>query len=368
MSLALYICANKSVQGRLIIRFEYTSERVSRIRTISGRQWHSVERYWTIPLDAQTVAKLFKVFENEDLIIEKDTERLMVELKLLPKSDSWYKNVLKRSEEELKLKGYSRQTLKAYLGHIQRFLIYTQKDIDDLSEEDTRKYLVSLLDEKAKSHAYANQAISSIKFLFYDVLKHRNKTSDLPRPKKVHKLPEVLSQKEVNAILNSVSNMKHRVLLLVTYSAGLRVSEVVNLKITDIDSDRMLIHIKQGKGRKDRYTLLSALTLEMLREYARLYRLKDWLFPGEIEEKHLSERSAQKIFETACKRVGIVKDVSVHSLRHSFATHLLEAGTDLRYIQELLGHSNSKTTEIYTHVSEKSIAKIQSLADSLDLK
>lgn len=366
--MALYICANKSVQGRLIIRFEYTSERVSRIRTISGRQWHSVGRYWTIPLEVQTVAKLFKVFENEDLIIEKDTERLMIELKLLPKSDSWYKDVLKRSEEELKLKGYSRQTLKAYLGHIQRFLIYTQKDVDDLSEEDIRKYLVLLLDEKAKSHAFANQAISSIKFLFYNVLKHRYETSDLPRPKKEHKLPEVLSQKEVNAILNSVSNMKHRVLLLVTYSAGLRVSEVVNLKITDIDSDRMLIHIKQGKGRKDRYTLLSALTLEMLREYARLYRLKDWLFPGEIEEKHLSERSAQKIFETACKRAGIMKDVSVHSLRHSFATHLLEAGTDLRYIQELLGHSNSKTTEIYTHVSEKSIAKIQSPADSLDLK
>lgn len=221
-----------------------------------------------------------------------------------------------------------------------------------------------MLDDKAKSHAYVNQVISSIKFFFNDVLKYQNKTSNLPRPKKEHKLPEVLT----NEILNSVLNTKHKVLLLVTYSAGLRVSEVVNLKVTDIDSERMLIHIKQGKGRKDRYTLLSAITLDMLRQYVRQYRLKNWLFPGEIDEKPLTERSAQKIFETACKRSGIIKNVSIHSLRHSFATHLLEAGTDLRYIQELLGHTSSKTTEIYTHVSEKSIAKIQNPADSLDLK
>lgn len=227
--------------------------------------------------------------------------------------------------------------------------------------------MISLLDDKVKSHAYVNQAISSIKFLFYNALKRSANMIDLPRPKKEHKLPEVLSQKEVNAIIKSVENTKHKIILLLTYSAGLRVSEVICLKIQDIDSERMLIHVKQAKGKKDRYTILSKNTLEMLRHYALQYRLKDWIFPGEREGEHLSERSVQKIFENACKRAGIMKNVSVHSLRHSFATHLLEAGTDLRFIQELLGHSSSKTTEIYTHVSAKNIVKIQSPADRLDL-
>jgi len=233
------------------------------------------------------------------------------------------------------------------LGHIRRFLIYTHKSEYDLSNNDVRGYLISLLDDRGKSHAYVNQAISSIKFLFGEVLKQRKKTNDLPRPKKQHKLPEVLSQNEVKTILKSVQNTKHQLMLLITYSAGLRVSEVVNLKIRDIDSERMLIRVSQAKGRKDRYTLLSPVALELLRQYWKQYRLKDWLFPGETEGNHLTERSVQKVFETACKKAGILKDVSVHSLRHSFATHLLEAGTDLRYIQELLGHSNSKTTEVY---------------------
>lgn len=211
MSLALHICTNISVEGQLIIRFEYTSERVNRIRTISGRQWHSKEKYWTIPLEVQTIAKFFKVFNHEDICIEKDTQELLIQLNFLPNIESRYKDVIKRSEEQLKLKGYSPKTLKAYLGHIQRFLLYHQKDVNSLSEEDIRKYLIVLLDDKAKSHAYVNQVISSIKFFFYDVLKHQNKTSNLPRPKKEHKLPEVLTQKEVNEILNSVLNTKHKV-------------------------------------------------------------------------------------------------------------------------------------------------------------
>lgn len=364
--MALNVCINKSLKGQLIIQFDYTAERVTRIKLIPGKRWYSHERYWTIPLQAESVTKLFEIFSDEEFCIEPTTQKVLSRVGVLSNADLRYADVLRRSEEELKLHGYSSKTLKAYLGQIRRFLMYNQKDVNDLANEDIRRYIVSLLDDKAKSHAYVNQAISSIKFLFYDVLKRPNRTVDLPRPKKEHKLPEVLSQKEVNLILKTVQNTKHRVILLLTYSAGLRVSEVVNLKINDIDSQRMLIHVKQAKGRKDRYTLLSTVTLEMLRQYAKQCRLKDWLFPGEIEGKHLSERSVQKVFETACQRAGIIKDVSIHSLRHSFATHLLEAGTDLRYIQELLGHRSSKTTEIYTHVSEKNIARIKSPADSLD--
>ncbi|ERI92174.1 site-specific recombinase, phage integrase family [Clostridiales bacterium oral taxon 876 str. F0540] len=214
-------------------------------------------------------------------------------------------------------------------------------------------------------YSVASQSISSIKFLFTVVLKRNINEVQLYRPKKDKKLPEVLSYQEVSKILEKTINLKHRAILFLVYSAGLRVGEVVNLKISDIDSDRMLIHVKQGKGKKDRYTVLSQIALDELRIYAKKYRPEDWLFEGGDGKGHLTERSVQKIFDKACIAAGIKKDVSVHTLRHSFATHLLEGGTDLRYIQELLGHSSSKTTEIYTHVTEKSITQIQSPLDRL---
>lgn len=182
---------------------------------------------------------------------------------------------------------------------------------------------------------------------------------NIPRPKKIKKLPKILSEKEVVKILNILDNEKHKTILCLTYSAGLRVGEVVNLKCENIDSDRMLIRVDQGKGRKDRYTLLSETALKQLQKYYQLYKPSDWIFPGAKEGKHLSERTVQRVFKNACKKAKITKDVSVHSLRHSFAIHLLERGTDLRYIQELLGHNNSKTTEVYTHVSKKSVEKIK---------
>lgn len=191
---------------------------------------------------------------------------------------------------------------------------------------------------------------------------------EVKRPRKDKKLPVVLSKEEVAKIISSVDNIKHRAILMLVYSAGLRVGEVVRLKPEDIDSKRMLIHIKGSKGRKDRYTLLSEKTLEVLRAYWKKYKPEKWLFGGAREGRYLSIRSVQKIFEQACKRAGIRKEITIHGLRHSFATHLLEGGTDLRYIQELLGHKDSKTTEIYTHVSTQSLGKIKSPLDSIDLK
>lgn len=209
--------------------------------------------------------------------------------------------------------------------------------------------------------------MSAIKFLCQNILNKNDLTIYVPRPRKEHKLPVVINQKEVLRILESVKNEKHHaiLILILIYSAGLRVGEVVRLKIEDIDSERMLIHIKQGKGRKDRYTMLSQVALKILRDYTTRYKPETWLFPGGKENKHLTERSVQKVFENALQKARIKKNVSVHSLRHSFATHLLENGTDLRYIQELLGHESSKTTEIYTHVSEKEVRRIQSPLDRL---
>jgi len=187
----------------------------------------------------------------------------------------------------------------------------------------------------------------------------------LERPKKEKKLPEILSKNEISKLLKAVKNLKHKAILYLVYSAGLRVGEVVKLKPTDIDSDRMLIHIIQGKGKKDRYTILSETALSILRQYVKVYKPEHWLFPGQHPDKHLTERSVQKVFDNARIDAKIRKDVSVHNLRHSFATHLLEGGVNLRYIQELLGHSSSKTTEIYTHVTQKNLSNIISPLDTI---
>jgi len=188
---------------------------------------------------------------------------------------------------------------------------------------------------------------------------------DLERPKKEKKLPEILSKNEISKLLKAVKNLKHKAILYLVYSAGLRVGEVVKLKPTDIDSDRMLIHIIQGKGKKDRYTILSETALSILRQYVKVYKPEHWLFPGQHPDKHLTERSVQKVFDNARIDAKIRKNVSVHNLRHSFATHLLEGGVNLRYIQELLGHSSSKTTEIYTHVTQKNLSNIISPLDTI---
>jgi site-specific recombinase XerD len=207
--------------------------------------------------------------------------------------------------------------------------------------------------------------VSALKFFFYRVLDYPDPIEKLPRPKKERKLPNILSRVEVMRILDAVENPKHKAILVLTYSAGLRLGEVVRLRVEDIDSDRGLIHIRQGKRRKDRYTMLSSHALVVLRAYAREYRPRDWLFPGARPGRHLHERSVQKVFGLAYEKAGIEKSVSVHSLRHAFATHLLERGTDLRYIQELLGHKSSKTTEIYTWVTKRDIGQIKSPLDSL---
>lgn len=265
---------------------------------------------------------------------------------------------------ELKLKGYSSKTQKNYVGHIRRWLNYSDKDISDINTEDIKRYILFLLDNENISTSYADQAISAIKFLYNEVLKQNKDIQGFTRPKKQRKLPNVLSKQEVLRILNSVNNEKHKTILFLIYSAGLRIGEVIKLKIDDILSDRKLIHIRQGKGQKDRYTVLSDVALEQLRKYYKIYKPVIWLFPGQDENRYITERSVQRVFEQACIRAK-VRGATVHTLRHSFATHLLENGVDLRYIQELLGHASSKTTEIYTHVTEKSIKNIQSPLDRI---
>lgn len=267
---------------------------------------------------------------------------------------------------ELVSRKYSPKTIKAYLHYNKDFLRFAKKKPLDVANEDIKNYLFYLADQKDASASTLNLAINALKFYYFIILK-RKFVYEIKRPKKDKKMPVVLSREEVSRIFSSVTNVKHKAILMLTYSAGLRVSEVVKLKVEDIDIQRKLIRIRSGKGRKDRYSILSEVALETLQEYLKEYKPQKWLFLGQRKDKHLTERTTQKIFENACKKAGIRKEVTLHSLRHSFATHLMESGVDIRYIQELLGHKSSKTTEIYTHVSNRDLGKIKSPLDSLKL-
>jgi len=356
----------RGINNKLIVQFPYSEDRVEKIRSVEGRRWDSQHKCWIVPYSQDILEKVLKLFINEKIVADKSlsqTVNLLIKSIKKNKYTLWVKDINEQMITKLKLKGYSFKTIKAYVNHTKRFLRFIKKDPVEVETNDISKYLFYLLDQETCSYSYVNQAVSSIKFLCENVLNKNDLAISIPRPRKEHKLPVVLSQKEVIKILTSVKNEKHRAILTLIYSSGLRVGELVRLRIEDIDSERMLIHIRQGKGRKDRYTMLSKVALKVLRDYIIRYKPETWLFPGGKEGKHLTERSVQRVFESALQKAGISKDVSVHSLRHSFATHLLENGTDLRYIQELLGHKSSKTTEIYTHVSEKDMRRIQSPLD-----
>jgi site-specific recombinase XerD len=212
-----------------------------------------------------------------------------------------------------------------------------------------------------------NQVFNSLRFLYDELYKKPFVIGSLPRPRREAKLPDVLSEDEMKRLFGSVINLKHRTMLMLAYASGLRVSEVVRLRIEDIDGDRGLMHIRSAKGKKDRFTLFPDSLRGQLTAYWKEYQLgkTGWLFPGQAMTRHLSERSIQAVIERALQTAGITKSVSMHTLRHSFATHLLEHGTDLRYIQDLLGHQSVRTTQIYTHVSQKAIGKIRSPLDFL---
>ncbi|MDO9581435.1 MAG: site-specific integrase [FCB group bacterium] len=272
-------------------------------------------------------------------------------------------DVLERFKELLILKRYSENTQNIYCNYFKDFQIYFNNDeLEELSTEQINKYILNLIQSKSISISQQNQRINAIKFYYEKVLGKSKQYYKLHRPHKEHKLPKVLSKNEVKEILNSCNNIKHHCILILLYSAGLRRSELINLKVSDIDSERMVININGAKGNKDRVSLLSENTLRLLRKYYKEFKPEMYLFEGMNGGKY-SPTSIAKVLKNAANKAGIQKNVTPHMLRHSFATHLLEQGTDLRYIQELLGHSSSKTTEIYTHVSNKAISKIKNPVD-----
>jgi site-specific recombinase XerD len=241
--------------------------------------------------------------------------------------------------------------------------IHFSKSPAELTEEEIRRYLYHLIEERKASQAVISQSYSALKFFFENTLQRQWDGLKIPRSKQQKKLPGVLSKREVELIFSCTSNLKHRAILMTTYSAGLRISEATRLKVSDIDSERMTIRVNEGKGFKDRYTLLGERNLEILRRYYKAYRPSDWLFPGRNPSEPVSVSCVQRVFRASVHKAGIKKKASVHTLRHSFATHLLESGVDLYYIQRLLGHKSAGTTSVYLHVTGKDIGKIRSPID-----
>jgi len=247
--------------------------------------------------------------------------------------------------------------------YVTNFSRYFNRSPYHLGKREIKEYLLYLLREKKASASTVNLCYSALKFLYARTLKRDEIMEKIPRLRSTKKLPVILERQEVESLFSVMKNLKHRAILMLIYSSGLRLREASHLKVSDIDSKRMVLRIRQGKGRKDRYTLLSTLALEVLRKYWRHCRPKEWLFPGRLSDKPLSVRSIQRVFKKARTLAGITKPATVHTLRHSFATHLLEQGTDLYRIQLLLGHRSLKTTAIYLHVSRKELARIVSPLD-----
>jgi len=263
--------------------------------------------------------------------------------------------------QELIIRGFSKRTIKSYLSHNQRFLDFVGKSAREVSSQDIKNYLLYLKGQNY-SNTSLNSVISALKF-YYSQLLHRKLFFVIKRPKKEKFLPMVLSKLEIVKIINSSSNLKHKTLLSLLYGSGLRVSEVIKIKISHLDLATKSLLVKDGKGNKDRYTLLSGQSIKLLEIYLKkLPSAQIYLLAG-LNAPHLSQRSAQKIFDKALDKSGIKKEATCHSLRHSFATHLLESGVSIRYIQKLLGHSSLKTTEIYTSVARDFWENIKSPLD-----
>lgn len=267
---------------------------------------------------------------------------------------------------KLIVKKYAKNTAKTYISMFLKFMeFYKDRDVDTLNELDVRNYLL-YLSKSGKSNSYLNQAVNSIKFYYETVLQMPNRFYDIERPIKRTSLPKIISKQDVFSMINSLNNIKHKCIIALLYSSGLRKAELLNLKLTDIDSKRMTLRIEDAKGGKDRITILSEQLLIDLRHYWKEYKPKRFLFEGANNKKYSAE-SVSQIVHKASKKAGIIKRVTPHMLRHSFATHLLEDGTDLRTIQMLLGHSSIKTTEIYTHIAVKNLIAIKNPLDSLYL-
>jgi len=329
---------------RIAVYFENTQELDDRIKKLRDARWSSTLKVWNLP-------------DNHE-------NRRRLKLDCNPEESEDINGFI----HWLKSKRYSESSVKTYTNAIKSFLrFYENKPINEINNSDIITYNNEYILKNKLSASFQNQVVNAIKLFFRIQADILLDPKLIHRPKRAKVLPNILSKKEVKLILSASKNIKHKAMLCLIYSCGLRRSELLNLRLEHIDSDRKLLIIKQSKGKKDRIVPLSEKIILQLQDYYRLYKPKEWLFEGQNFGEKYHERSLEQVFKQALKSTNIIKPASLHWLRHSYATHLLEAGTDLRYIQELLGHSSSRTTEIYTHVSTKNLQNIKSPFDDLDI-
>lgn len=360
------LLAVRTAKNRIEISADYHKEVVRKLKQFPYLKYDQKTKIWSIPYNEKYVVDLKNIAETEKQkfnYITEPTEKQQPIRSIVPKTKTCPEEYL---EKLLELR-YSESTFKTYKHAFVEFLnYYPAQNVEEISEEQIINYIRYLVNDRKISISVQNTTINAIKFYYEKVLGGKRTFYHLDRPRTEKTLPEVLNLEQTKALLKNTKNLKHRAILMTIYSAGLRIGEAINLKVKDIDSERMQIRIEQAKGKKDRYTLLATKTLEILREYVKEYKPKNWLFEGQKGEQY-STTSIQAIFRQSKDLTGIIKNATVHTLRHSFATHLLESGTDLRYIQSLLGHSSSKTTEIYTHITTKGFDQIKSPIDDFDI-
>lgn len=347
---------------RILVQFAHNKTWNERIKKVPDARWSNTLKGWHIP-DNEVNRKKCGIAEQSELAI---VQTKVINSRIRISANN--KEQLLLYLEQLALKKYSKSTLQTYRNEFMQ-LLQLLKDIQvqDLTPEHLKRYMLYCVVKLQLSENTLHSRLNALKFYFEQVLKREKFFWEIPRPKRPLQLPKLLNEEELRKLFNALSNKKHKAMLFTAYSAGLRVSEIVNLKIKHIDSKRMQVLIERAKGKKDRYVNLSPVLLDILRKYIAEYKPKptEYLFESEQTFTAYPTRTVQQIFAKAKQKAGIMKDVGIHSLRHSFATHLLDKGTDIKYIKDLLGHFNIKTTERYLHVSKQKLVNIISPLDDL---
>ena len=350
----------------IFIQFEHNSELNIRVKKLVGVRWSQSNKAWYV-LDSDFYREKFGLTTPllpVGLVVTHPTEK-----KTPPSVHAINEAALRRYIETLQLRAYSLNTINTYKHEFMQLLyVLKGKHVDELDANRLRDYFVYCTNALRLSENTLHSRINAVKFYYEKVLGRVRFFYEIPRPKKPILLPNVLAISQVERLFMQLENLKHKTMLYLAYSAGLRVSEVVNLRVKDIHSARMVINIKGAKGKKDRMVSLSQGILELLRRYYLAYKPKHWLFEGQYNAEAYSTRSLQLVFHRAKNEAKIIQDVTFHSLRHSYATHLHERGTDIKLIQELLGHNDIKTTLRYTHVSTRTIENVGSPFDQLNIK
>ncbi len=356
-------------QNRLGLFFPKDDTLIALVKTFNDARWSQSKICWHIANNPKNMADLYMVFKDIAEIDTKellDTQKTSINDKKTNTLTSEQSIKITKFKEWLNSRRYSQNTIKTYTDALTTFFKFcSNKVINEINHEDVIRFNNEYILRNEYSSSFQNQVVNAIKLFFLEIETTQLDITLIHRPKHEKKLPNVLSKEEVKAILDSPRNLKHRAMLSLIYACGLRRGELLSLRISDVDSKRHVLIIRNAKGKKDRQVPISDKTINMLREYYIVYKPKTWLFEGQKENTRYSEESLAKVFKKALYYGQVKKPATLHWLRHSYATHLLEAGTDLRYIQELLGHKSSKTTEIYTHVSQKSLQNIKSPFDDL---